>query len=142
MIRPRTKVHAELYIHAASAAVWRRFTQLQEWPTWYPDVIATQWREGVGWQEGATFQVQANGERTTQYVIRMVSSESVTVWEAVNPALTVVYSLHCADQVGGCKVTLTATYHGMAALSLWARGQRQRRLTAILAALQQTFERR
>ena len=142
MINPRSQISTELYIHAARAAVWQKFTQLHGWPTWQPTVSAVQWDEGDGWQEGAHFQVRT-GSQQLRCVIRMVSPETATVWEVLNAAHNAVYSLHCTDQLGGCKVTIRATYHGVAVLLLWLqRGRRQNELQTLLAALKAYFERR
>lgn len=142
MINPNSQISAELYIHAARAAVWRKFIELDDWPHWQPAVRAVQWDENDGWREGARFQVEKDSQRL-RCVIRMVSPESVTVWEVLNPALNAVYTLHCTDQLGGCKVTIRCTYHGVAALLLWIqRGKRLRELQALLAALKAYFDHR
>jgi hypothetical protein len=143
MINPQTKVQTDLYIHAARAAVWQKYTRLHDWPAWQPTVQAAQWRQGERWQEGAQFTVRDQNGQTTNYVIRMVAPESVTVWETLNAPLNAVYSLHCSEQVGGCKVTLSCTYHGVAALAnLLLSGRRRSQLVRQLHALKQHFERR
>ncbi len=143
MIRPQTKIQADLYIHAAKEAVWQKYTQVHDWPTWQPNVSAVAWRQGDRWQEGAQFAVHDGQGGTATYIIRMVVPNSVTVWEAMNPAVSTVYSFHVADQVGGCKVTFSATYHGLGALTLWLqRGHRRRQLQATLEALKAYFGRK
>ncbi len=142
MIRPQTKIQADLYIHAAKEAVWQKYTRLPDWPTWQPHVAAVQWQQGDRWQEGAQFEVRDRQGRRVTYVVRMVVPGSVTVWETLNPAVSSVYSFHVADQVGGCKATFSATYHGLAALTLWLqRGQRRQQLQATLDALKAYFGR-
>ncbi|MCB0064730.1 MAG: SRPBCC family protein [Caldilineaceae bacterium] len=145
MINPQSQVSAELYIQAARAAVWQKFIRLPEWPDWQPAVQAAQWTDGGtagGWQEGAHFQI-TQGQQVLHGVIRMVATESVTVWEVMDPALNAVYALHCTDQLGGCKVTLRYTVNGMRVLLFWLqRGRRQRQLSATLEALKAHVERR
>ena len=139
MIKPQSQISAELYIHVARAAVWHKFTQLHGWPTWQPMVDAVQWDEGDGWQEGSRFQVRS-GSRHLQCIIRMVSPETVTVWEVVNPAHSAVYTVHCTDQMGGCKVTMRATYHGVSAVLLWVQRRRaQSRIRSVSDCAQSIF---
>ena len=139
MIRPQMQIQAELYIHTARESIWRKFTRLADWPAWQPDVIAIQWRLGNNWQEEAQFEVHYARQKKSRYIIRMVSPGMVTVWEDMGPAQTAVYMLHCTDQVGGCKVTLSCTYHGVAVALQWLqRSRRQRQLRSILEALQAT----
>lgn len=140
MIHPQAEIHAEIYIHAASAAVWQKFTQLNAWPTWQPAVQTVAWQGESRWQEGSRFQVTME-QQQLHCVIRMVSPPTVTVWEVLTPAMNAVYSLHCTDQVGGCKVVLRCTYHGVTALLLWLqRGRRRRALQTTLEALKRHFE--
>jgi len=140
MFNPRAQISANTYIQAARPAVWEKFTRLHEWPRWQPAVEATQWETGHGWQEGNRFRLTGSGH-VDHCVVRMVSPGSVTVWEVDVPARSAVYTLHCTDQLGGCKVTLRCTYHGVAALWLWLqRGSRQRALQATLTALKMHFD--
>jgi hypothetical protein len=143
MIKPTTKIQTDLYIHAAREAVWQKFIRLHEWPAWQPNVSTVQWQQGDSWQEGAHFAVRASQGQAVNYVIRMVAPARVTVWETLNPALNTVYTLHCADQVGGCKVTLSCTVHGFAALATWVQqGRRRHQLHAQLEALKRYFDRK
>ncbi|MEZ4682018.1 MAG: SRPBCC family protein [Caldilineaceae bacterium] len=141
MINPRLQLQADLYIHAAREAVFHKFTRLHEWPAWQPGVTAVQWQQGNSWQEDAQFMVDNSDGPGVCYVIRMVSPGIATVWESTGPALNLVYTLHCTDQVGGCKVTLSCTYYGMAVVTRWLRrGQYQRQLQATLNALKLSFQ--
>lgn len=140
MIRPSRQIKLERYIHAAPAAVWQKFTRLPSWPTWYPGVAAVAWLEGDRWQENHCFVVTTSQGERHRFIIRMVAPDAVTVWESMSASLNVVYSLHCTDQVGGCKVTIRCTYFGMSALRAWVQfGQQEAYLAAILDALKATF---
>lgn len=143
MIHPKKTIRSELYIHAAPAAIWQKFIHLPGWPTWHPQVSSAQWLEGEQWQEGAHFTITAPSGHTNHFVIRMVSPELVTVWESLSPTLNAVYSFHCTDQVGGCKVTMSCTFHGFAALSsLLQSGRRKSELRQPLEALKKYFDRK
>ncbi len=142
MFNPRMQISANRFIQAARPAVWKKFTRLAEWPRWQPQVDATGWESGEGWQEGHRFRYTHSGH-VSHALIRMVSPGAVTVWEVESPAGSAVYTLHCTDQLGGCKVVLRCTYHGVAVLWLWLqRGQRQQELQAILTALKTDFDQR
>jgi len=142
MIRPQKRIQADLYIHAAKEAVWQKFTDVRDWPTWQPAVSAVRWQQGDRWQEEAQFAVRDGQGRVTTYIIRMAVPGSVTVWEAMNIATSTVYTLQTADQVGGCKVTLSATYHGLGALTSFLQyGHRRQQLQATLQALKAYFGR-
>lgn len=146
MINPQIQIEAETQIHAARAAVWHKFIALHEWPHWFPAVKAATWEVGHGWQEGSQFQVRfqaGDRQQTWRSIIRMVSTESVTVWEVLEPSERAVYTLHCNDQLGGCKVTIRCRYHGLTALWHWVqRRQRRQTLDEILAALKTHFAQR
>lgn len=143
MIRPKTQRNAELYIHAAPAAIWQRFTRLDGWPAWQPDVHSVQWLEGDKWQEGARFAISSLDGQTTRFVIRMVAPATATVWESLDPALNAVYTFHCTDQLGGCKVTMSCTFHGFSVLTAWLPFSRhQAQLQQVLEALKSHFERK
>ena len=143
MIHPKRRFSSELYIHEATAAIWQKFIQLDGWPTWQPDVNGVQWLAGMAWQEDAQFAVATSSGQTTRFVIRMVAPGSVTVWESTSPALNAVYAFHCTDQVGGCKVTMSCTYHGFSALGSWFQTGRYRaQLNQTLVALKAHFDRK
>jgi len=119
MVQPTFQVSAEIYIHAARAAVWDRFRRLTEWPRWRTDVAGAHWLQDQTWAEGAQFAVRPTGMGMTQpvtYIIRMVVPADTTVWENSSGGQGAVYSLHLSDQVGGCKVTLRCTFHGWGSL--------------------------
>jgi len=143
MIHPNKTIRTELYIHAASVAVWQKFIQLHDWPQWYPAVRTVQWLNGERWQEGSRFAITTPHGQTNRFVIRMVSPESVTVWESLSPTLKAVYSFHCTDQVGGCKVTMSCTFHGFAALTSFLQsGRRRAELRQPLVSLKDYFDRK
>jgi hypothetical protein len=118
MIQPTFQVSEEIYIHAARAAVWQRFSRLTNWPRWRADVTAAKWIDGQAWQEGAQFTIQSagSGAKSVPYLIRMVVPADTTVWESNSIGQGVVYSLQLTDQVGGCKVSLRCTFHGWGSL--------------------------
>ena len=138
-------VTAEVYIHAARAAVWDKFTQLTDWPRWDSSILAARWVSGGAWQENARFELRQQGgfgATTTIAVIRMVVPGDTTVWEAETNA-QIVHSAHFRDDLGGCKVQLRDTYHGLAVLTHWPwRGSQQSRLEARLHALKAYIERK
>ncbi|MCB0084108.1 MAG: SRPBCC family protein [Caldilineaceae bacterium] len=143
MIHPRKELKSERYIHAAPAAVWQKFTQLHGWPGWYPEVSSVKWLDGDQWREGAHFALTNSQGETYRFVIRMVAPGSATVWESLSPALNAVFTFHCTDQVGGCKVTMGCTYHGIAALTVWLQyGRHQAQVTRPLDALKAHFDRK
>lgn len=130
MINPSFQVQDELYIHAASQAVWRKFSQLSEWPQWNSEVLAARWVQGGEWQEGSILELRHKSlfgtEATTTAVIRMCVPGNTVVWESRTAGMTVVNSASFADDVGGCKLTARHAYHGMPTLALRLLGGRQR----------------
>jgi hypothetical protein len=55
MINPSFQVQDELYIHAASEAVWQKFSRSMDWPRWNSEVLSAAWVQGEAWQEGSIF---------------------------------------------------------------------------------------
>lgn len=145
MIHPTFQVTAELYIHAARAAVWVRFCRVTEWPRWRADVAKAAWVQGHSWQEGTRFTiVSANhtAEQPQIFTIRMAVPDDTTVWENSNSSQGAVYSLHLADQVGGCKVILRCTFHGWGSfLKRLSAASEKAHLNTLLTALKEAIER-
>ncbi len=149
MISPSLTLEAALYIHAARGAVWEKFCQLTVWPRWHPAVRAAHWLEPPPqgqWQENARFQVEKQGRlgaTRSVAIVRMVLPNDTLVWESSGPSLHIVHSAHFTDEVGGCKVQLRKTYHGLATLPifLWRSGQ-QSQLEQSLRNLKAWVERR
>ena len=144
MIHPTLQVNEDNYIHAAREAVWERFCRVRDWPRWRSDVTKTAWVQGQAWQEGAQFAVYTadNVAQPTAYIIRMVVVANTSVWESSSLGQGVVYSLHLADQVGGCKVTLRCTFHGWGSLLKRLTLESEKaKLHTILAELKEAIER-
>lgn len=149
MISPSFTLGAEIYIHAARGAVWQKFSHLDEWPHWQPTIRAAHWSalppQGH-WQENARFRLEEQGRIGTTVrtaIVRMVVPDATLVWESSAPNLTIVHSAHFTDELGGCKLQLRNTYHGLAALPLffWRSGQ-QGQLEQSLRNLKEWVERR
>lgn len=144
MIHPTFQVKEELYIHAAREAVWAHVTRLSHWSQWRSDVAKTAWVQGPRWQEGAQFAIYPTISTTQpqHFIIRMVVQADTTVWESSGGGQTVVYSLQLVDQVGGCKVSLRATFHGWGSLlkRLTSVGEAAK-MQAFLTALKTDIER-
>lgn len=143
MIHPTFQITAELYIHAARAAVWARFCRVTEWPRWRADVAQVTWIHGHTWQEGAQFTVSATTPNAVPetFTIRMVVPDDTTVWENSSAGQGLVYSLHLTDQVGGSKVSCRCTFHGWGSLlKRMNAGAEKARLDSFLTALKETIE--
>lgn len=144
MIHPTFQVNEEIYIHAAREAVWARWGRVGDWPRWRMDVSQATWVTRQQWQEGATFALQSTNGNAAElrYLIRMVVPADTTVWETGSGGQGMVYSLHLADQVGGCKVSLRCTFHGWGSLvkRLNTAGEKAK-LQTILTALKTAVER-
>lgn len=143
MIHPTFQVSEEIYIHVAREAVWARWIRLGDWPRWRADVNQAKWLAKEAWQEGASFVIHpADGGATQEdYLIRMVVAVDTTVWES-NSSQGAVYTLHLADQVGGCKVTLRCTFHGWGSLlKRFNSAGEKARLHGLLTALKTAVER-
>lgn len=149
MISPRFSITAEVYIHAARGTVWQKFCQLQEWPRWDSQVIAAHWLDNptpTEWQENARLQIQTLGRwgpRQETAIVRMVVPAATVVWESITPGINIVHSTHFADELGGCKLRVRNSYHGLAVFQVWlARGRQQRQLEETLHAFKEYIERR
>ncbi|MFN8493883.1 MAG: SRPBCC family protein [Caldilineaceae bacterium] len=149
MISPSLTLAATLYIHAARGAVWEKFCQLTEWPRWNTAVRTARWLESAPqghWQENARFQVEEQGRFGTTLnvaVVRMVLPNDTLVWESSAPSLHIVHRAHFTDELGGCKLQLRKTYHGLATLPLFFwRGGQQSQLEQSLRNLKVWVERR
>ncbi|GEM_PF-1887823 len=147
-MHPTLQVMEEIYIHAACAAIWARFARLPDWPSWRSDISRATWVQGQTWQEGATFTLHAagGGSSPITYLIRMVLPADTSVWESITLGNAMdqgaVYSLHFAEQVGGCKVSLRCTFHGWGSLLKRVTAAREKaKLHAILADLKAVMER-
>jgi len=147
MMHPTLQVREEIYIHAACAAIWSRFTRVSDWPSWRTDSSHATWQQGQTWQEGAQFTLQERGTASpVTYIIRMVVGGDTTVWESSQTGNQsdpgVVYSIHLVEQVGGCKVSLHATFHGWGSLLKRLASSREKaKLHAILVDLKAVMER-
>ena len=145
MITPTHTIAAEIYIHVARGMAWQKFIQISDWPRWDSSILAAHWLSGELWQEGARFQLRQQnrfGATTTSAVIRMVVPSDMTVWES-ETSLPIVQSAHFADNLGGCKVQLRYTGHGLAVFANYlGQGSIQRRLEKNLRTFKQYVERK
>lgn len=140
-----SSIEADIYIHAAPAAVYRRFTDISEWSSWYPGVLNASWRSGHDWNEGAEIALQVRnvlGMATNGVaIVRMSVPNSRLVWEAMLAGSSIVASAHFQEDVGGCLLTIQKTYHGPLALALpLLRGRQTGQLEAGLAQLKRNIE--
>ena len=149
MISPKFSIAAEIYIHAARGTVWQKFCQRQEWPRWDAQIGPGRWLDNqtpTEWQEGDRFQMQTQsplGLHLETAVVRMVVPDDTLVWESAAAGVNVVHSAHFADELGGCKVRVRNTYHGLAVFLLWlSRGRQQKQLADSLHAFKEYVERR
>ncbi len=136
---------ADVYIHAASPAVFRAFSDITRWRDWYPGVLGARWVDGEPWDENARFAIETRnvlGATTAgEAIVRMSVLDDLLVWENNVPGLSVVATARFEDEVGGCKLTLRKTYHGPLAVGMTLLGARQRRmLTEGLGRLKQRVE--
>lgn len=145
MPRPAFTTEAEVYIHAAARAVWRRFTRLADWPLWDAGVANAVWTHGEPWQDGAMFEVHRRGglPAAERAVVRMAVPGEAAVWESSRPGLLVVHAVRFSDELGGCKMSAQRAYHGSLAslLGLLFRRREARSLQSSLAALAAMIER-
>lgn len=129
MINPSFQVQDELYIHAASEAVWQKFSRLEDWPRWNSEVLSASWVQGEAWKEGSIFNIRHKSlmgmKTTTAAVIRMCLPANTVVWESNASGIAVVNSASFADEVGGCKLTARHAYHGLPTLALRLLSARQ-----------------
>lgn len=137
---------SEIFIHAAPAAVFRAFTNIGGWATWYPGVVGARWAEGEPWREGSRFAIETRNVLgiTTSAVgtVRLRSLDQVIVWESVGSGLTVVATARFEDEVGGCRLTLSKNFHGPLSLLMPLLVARQRgQVTTGLNTLKAQIER-
>jgi hypothetical protein len=136
---------SDVYIHAAPAAVYRRFTDIDDWANWYPGVLGARWTRGVDWQEDAQMALRVRNllGATVESVatVRMSVPNSTLVWENAMPGLNVVCTARFAEEVGGCRLTIRKNYHGLLAFLMPLLQSRQRSmLDEGLATLKRTIE--
>jgi len=139
------EIVADEYIHAAPAAVYRRFVDIAAWPSWFPGVASTTWLADATWRENAQFRLRLRNPLGVMgqgvATIRMNVPNSVAVWETAMPGFTVINTARFAEEVGGCKVTLRQNVHGaLAWLTPFLRGAQSRALAEGLATLKQAVE--
>jgi hypothetical protein len=139
------QIQSEIYIHAASAAVWAVVSRLDEWPTWHPQVLAAAWSDGAPWAEGSRMRLRLRSPIglpvTNNSVIRMSVPGNTIVFEGSLLGVVAVHSLRFVDDVGGCKVTERETYHGLTSpVMALLRTRQQRAFDTALANLKLKIE--
>ncbi|NJN82484.1 MAG: hypothetical protein HC802_09560 [Caldilineaceae bacterium] len=138
-------IQADIYVHASRGAVWRHFGAISLWPEWYPRVLSVRWIEGEPWSEDAVMQVFVKNSlgmtASGLGVVRLCLPEERAVWENAMSGLTTVCIARFEENVGGCKLTLKKSYHGVGAVAipLLKNGQR-RALTQALQNLKKIVE--
>ena len=144
MINPTLQVSADLYIHAAAAAVWQKLSRLEEWPRWNSQILEARWLQGDAWQEGSVFQLRHKslfGTTTTTATVRMCVPGDTVVWESTGAGMTIVSGAQFRDEVGGCKLTARHTYHGVVVYALHLiRHRQQKILEAAMRELKESVE--
>jgi hypothetical protein len=140
-----SSIQADIYIHAAPAAVYRRFTNITEWPSWYPGVLDARWRSGHAWDEGAEIALRVRnvlGMATDgAAIVRMSVPDSRLVWETMLASSSIVATARFEEEVGGCKLTIRKNYHGPLTMLLpLLRGRQEGQLRRGLAELKRKIE--
>lgn len=138
-------IEADIYIHAAPAAVYRRFANVAEWPTWYPGVLNARWRSGSAWSDGAQIELQVRNllgmAVTGRATVRMSVPNRALVWEMEMMGSSIVATANFEEEVGGCKLVLQKNYHGALAAALpLLRGRQSGQLEQGLAVLKREIE--
>lgn len=125
-------MQAEIYIHAAPAAVYAKFANIVNWSTWYPGVVSARWVQGEPWQDNARFVTTVRNvlgmHAQTEAVVRMSSPGRLLVYENSMIGLQIVASVSFEEEVGGCKLSIRKRYYGPLAFLLTLLGGRQRGL--------------
>lgn len=138
-------IKTDIYIHAAPAAVYRRFTDISGWPTWYPGVVRARWRRGSAWSDGAEMELQVRNllgmTVTGTATVRMSVPNRTLVWETEMMGSSIVATANFEEEVGGCKLVLQKNYHGALAAALpLLRGRQAGQLERGLAVLKREIE--
>ena len=138
-------ITADIYIHAAPAAVYRRFADISGWSTWYPGVVSARWRSGSNWSDGAEMALRVRNalgmtvEGTA--TVRMSVPNRALVWETQMMGSSIVATANFEEEVGGCKLVIQKTYHGaLAAMLPLLRGRQAGQLERGLAVLKREIE--
>ncbi len=146
MIDPTLLIEAEVYLHAARAAVWEKFIGIGEWPRWQLNLLAARWVKDASWQEGAHFALERQGwwgRHSEQAVIRMAVAGDTTVWESSGVGLHTVHSAHLSDDLGGCKLRWRQTIHGpLVVARYWGQGRARSGLASALGEFKAYVERK
>ena len=141
------QIQSEIYIHAATGAVWQKFSQVNQWPRWNSQVQEVRWLDNQTikpWQEGARFAIRHQsilGATTTKAVVRMCVPANTVVWESSTMGLQIVNSASFSDDAGGCKLRAKHTYHGpMSLVVQLLRGRQQQLLETAMQELKEFVE--
>jgi hypothetical protein len=143
MIAPSMHVENDIFIHSARATVWNRFTNLQTWSLWNPQVEEITWAQGSPWSEGSVMIIRQRTllgmPRLTYAQLRMAARGSAVVWESQFTGFSAVHSARFTDDLGGCRLSARHTYQGPVVPLLWILKPRQRRLLVESMARFKTF---
>ncbi|MEZ4660382.1 MAG: SRPBCC family protein [Caldilineaceae bacterium] len=125
-------MQSDIYIHAAPAAVYAKFSNIANWSTWYPGVVAARWVAGEPWQDNARFATTVRNmlglQSQAEAVVRMASPGQLLVYENSMTGLQIVASVSFEDDVGGCKLSIRKRYYGPLAFLMTLLGGRQRHM--------------
>jgi len=135
-----TSLEATVVINAAPAVVRTAFQAIEEWPTWYPGVVAAEWLRGLPWQPESVMQIAVKNSlgmlvKSNATVLPAIASPTSSLrdvptmcWE--NHALGLVTLCYAWTEAvnGGCRFTLQKFYRGATVPLLYLLKGRQTRM--------------
>jgi uncharacterized protein YndB with AHSA1/START domain len=132
---------SELEIEARPEAVWDVLTNVEEWPTWNPDVKSVSVQGKL--EEGSTFRWKA-GPGTIKSTIQQVDPPSRIAWTGTTFGIKAVHVYVLEPRGAKTLVRTTETYDGLVArlFSKQLRKTLDRALVEGLQHLKAELERR
>jgi uncharacterized protein YndB with AHSA1/START domain len=112
---------AEAEIAADAETVWEVLTELENWPSWNPDVSSVQVEGRV--EPGSTFRWKAGRARITS-TIREVERPRVIGWTGRTAGIDAVHVWRLEPRGGGTLVRTEESWEGMLVRILRGRLQR------------------
>ncbi len=119
--RPRAVVEDRIEIAASPEVLWTCFADLNQWPHWFPDLIAVEWIAGPPWTLGTQFRQTVKfgfplGQVTGIGAVIEVSAAPYIAWEGKIAGMEAIHGFRFDATIGGTQVLSRHEFYGSLAV--------------------------
>lgn len=114
--KPRVVVENRIEIAASPEVLWTCFSDLSQWPHWFPDLVEVEWTTGIPWTLGAQFRQTVNfgfplGKVTGIGIVIEVSAVPYVAWKGKVMGMEAIHGFRFDATAGGTEVLSRHEYY-------------------------------